>query len=645
MEGSTNRDKAEGILTEPNSPSATTMQTRLWLIGAVGIVGALGLVLPLLLAFHYGSIHSPSADDWAYDRAAFFFARTGRFNLYHWGTILILGQIVLAAPVIWALGDHVAALNAYSCFLGFLGLTALLLFARECGLGRWRSLMVAALCALCPLWATLSTSFMAEVPSFGFAMMALLAGSMSFKKDAVDKKWLVAALLLSFVSFSIREQMMAVELAIIATSCLLIRLQGGRWRRWACGEGILIAASLALYWYRQKLPTGGHEYPIRFQPEQLLNIWLGSWPLIILGLFALPVVMYLGPWRILSTAWRINHRICASLIIVFGLLPPFYHFLTTTGVYLEGKRTPAGTVIDPHRVRVLWVIPQIGNWYYDLSGSHIWQQLIPNTTWPISMFPSWFINLLYVAGLLGITLVALCMMLTAHRVWQRRHILRERMRGSSAARSLLLINVCTLLYLGTVLALNLLISSQNWDEYYLFFIPALYIDLLWIRAAEFPGPKKQSRIAGMAMIAPNIRLAAGILPMLVSGLIYTAWFESYMGAADVFGQRVIASGTMQLAHPQADNLFTNWMLLGLKYGDKPTPPQLYQFTSPVASQLCYGITAYRAQDVPSNSALAIYHADPLRGQWDSLAGQYVLVALPLTNNPRCTFTFGAPPSG
>ena len=45
-----------------------------------------------------GAVGLPRADDWAYDRAAFGLAGTGRVHLAGWGLMTLVGQLVWAAP-------------------------------------------------------------------------------------------------------------------------------------------------------------------------------------------------------------------------------------------------------------------------------------------------------------------------------------------------------------------------------------------------------------------------------------------------------------------------------------------------------------------------------------------------------------------
>lgn|GEM_PF-6555610 len=627
-----------GDRASPNTSALVSAKLR-WALLNLTVTGALGLAIPLLLAYHFGSIHSPSADDWAYDRSAFTLATTGKLNLYHWGTIDILGQLFLAVPVVWLFGSHVAVLNCFTCVLGFFGLLALIVLGRNSGLSRPHSLMLASMCALCPMWAALSTSFMAEVPSLAVAIFALAAASHALRGDRLKVGWLILSFFLAFLAFSIREQMMCVELAIAAGTLVFERSLHRPLRPWLISTVVLIVISLIFFGYRHMLPTGGYEYPIAFQPGQLIAIWIGSWPLVILGLFALPLILYAGPVAIVKWAWTQNRFLVYSLFLAIVIAPPLYHLYTTAGYYQSGTATPTGVVTRIGIVSHTWVTPEIGNWYYDLSGSHLWAALLPNSTVPAPPIPDWAATSLYAIGLLSAFLLALVLTRLVQEAWPHRRLILGRGRMSSSTRTLIMLNSCTALYLLTILTLNLLVSSQNWDEYYLFLLPALYVDVLFCRSHVIARPSQRTCAAWKASARAAALLCIGLLPALGSGLAYTSWFESYLGAVQTFQTAVVSSHDMQLKQPGAANFLADWMLTGLEFGDSPNMQAPYYFRPANAAELCYGVTAYVASYLPSQQVLSSYHALPLHGRWHSWLYNYVLVAIPFVGNSNCNFTF------
>src|SRR4051812_1250824 len=133
-----------------------------WLV-AVMIVG---LVAPLAVAAHYHALGIPRSDDWAYLVTEFRWIDTGRLSFNHWGSMSLVGQLALAAPVAALLPRDIRALQVLTAALGAVGLGAVWWGARRIGLTSARAALVAATIAAGPLWGPLSASFMTDVPAF-----------------------------------------------------------------------------------------------------------------------------------------------------------------------------------------------------------------------------------------------------------------------------------------------------------------------------------------------------------------------------------------------------------------------------------------------------------------------------------------------
>ena len=68
-----------------------------WL--AFGAIALAGLVLPLVIARHYGALGAARGDDWSYLVTLFRWVDTGRLEFNNWVSMSLLGQLLLAAPV------------------------------------------------------------------------------------------------------------------------------------------------------------------------------------------------------------------------------------------------------------------------------------------------------------------------------------------------------------------------------------------------------------------------------------------------------------------------------------------------------------------------------------------------------------------
>ena len=88
----------------------------------------------------------------------------------------LVGQIVLSAPVVWAFGHRIAALQVEVALLGVAGLYATYDLARQLTSQR-RALFVALMVAVGPLWQMLSVSYMTDVPAYALMMICLALGA------------------------------------------------------------------------------------------------------------------------------------------------------------------------------------------------------------------------------------------------------------------------------------------------------------------------------------------------------------------------------------------------------------------------------------------------------------------------------------
>ncbi len=270
----------------------------------LALLAVVGGVVPIAYAWHFGALGIPRNDDWAYIRAAFHLAESGRVTGSGWAGMNLVGQLVLSLPVIWVFGHRVAALQVEVAAVGVLGLVATFDLAKQ--LLRPRpAIFVAVLIATSPMWASLSASYMTDVPSFAFAMACLALGVRAVARRPVRPWLLGASLAIGFAGFTIRESALFAPLAVAGVAMWRAprRLRARLCRVVAVTAGLLVAAALFYAW-RRSLP--GFINPSPQGPSlDLANRTLrGSWQsALLLAVLVSPAALLADPVLLLRSSW------------------------------------------------------------------------------------------------------------------------------------------------------------------------------------------------------------------------------------------------------------------------------------------------------------------------------------------------------
>jgi hypothetical protein len=249
------------------------------LTAAVVIVAVVGA--SLAVAGATGSLGIPHNDDWSYSRTALDFARTGQVNLYGWGQMFLVGQVVTTAPLLLITGAHQWALQVYGTLAAILVLVCTYLLA---GRG-WRAAALVAVVSIFPGFALWSASYMTDLPASAAALLALVLGARAVRRESVV--WLVAALVAGLWAFTIRETMIVAIPAVVVTALVARRLRAVA----TIAGGVLIIGGVGLEHVRHGLANA--DAP----PYQISNLQFTLPPtlvssLLTLGLGVSPLVVW-----------------------------------------------------------------------------------------------------------------------------------------------------------------------------------------------------------------------------------------------------------------------------------------------------------------------------------------------------------------
>lgn len=338
-------DRPAFRLRQPLAPAGTIVDLERprvlarWGPEAVLILVVAG-ILPLLGSLWFHSLGQPAADDWTYLNALAQFSQHGTLDFSHWGTTMIVGQLLLVAPLYLVFGVHpvLAVLAVWGT--GLIGMCGLSYLCRRCGMSRRTAAVIVTLVALCPLFLSLDVTFMTDVPCFT-AMILTLCLWVDCRQTArfTARRWM--ALGLATLAFSIREPAAVVVVPVLLEPIL------AAWRRRqraaslrclgiATGWAVVMGA---LWLWRDSNPTTGW-VPVHFSIVPLLRWWSPGWLPALLGLFALPVLLRHAPWRLIPQVFRRHRRLSWVLGVLVLVLP------------LAG-------LLKPHQS--LAFVPQLGN--------------------------------------------------------------------------------------------------------------------------------------------------------------------------------------------------------------------------------------------------------------------------------------------
>lgn len=269
-------------------------------LAAAGVVALLVAAVFLGLAWFHGAIGAARNDDWVYLRSAYDFAAHGDFIADSWTMTMLVGQTVLAAPVIAVFGAQIAPLQVLVAVLGAVGLWATYGAIRSVLPPGWSAFSVLTL-AVGPLFGSLATSFMTDVPAFGFQSVTIWAGILALRDGGVRTKWYLVSLAAGLAAFSVREYAASAGAAVIVAAFLTSdRPLGRAWRVWAPAGGWFVASAALMLWRRTLVDGGG----ATFATPDGQSVAVLFRTAVTVAVFVLPVVPLLSLRRLAASSRR-----------------------------------------------------------------------------------------------------------------------------------------------------------------------------------------------------------------------------------------------------------------------------------------------------------------------------------------------------
>ena len=200
-----------------------------------------------------GAVGIARADDWSYLLTQFEFHESGRFVMNNWAVTMLIGQTLLAAPVVVAFGTSIVALQAFVATLSAAALVVTYVVVRQILPIRWSIFSLATL-VVSPVFGPSVVSFMTDVPSLLFLSASLLVGIRAIQ--GIEIRWvsLSTSALLAVVAFSFRDYAIICFVAVIMVALTTHKSRQTRVSL-AAMLTVVVLVALGLYIWRHSLPN------------------------------------------------------------------------------------------------------------------------------------------------------------------------------------------------------------------------------------------------------------------------------------------------------------------------------------------------------------------------------------------------------
>jgi 4-amino-4-deoxy-L-arabinose transferase-like glycosyltransferase len=442
-------------------------------------------------------------DDWAYARGALAFIAGDGIHYYGWASMPELGQWLWAWPFVKMLGPSPATLRIATIASAIIGLLAFYYLVIQCSPGRpWLASFVTASLGLCPLFFWLSGTFMTDVPSLAFSLVALACYDHAWRDGA--PLWLLPAAIFACLTAATRQTGLAVP---VAAALMVLSRRGRR----DIASLLAVVAPLAcglwtLWWFNQRHDTNPMALNTvtdvaRLLPLTGLDLFLGA---LVLGICSIPLLV-LAPAK---SSWP------ALFFLAIVLTGGAIALTLRTGQWSD----LAGAQAIAHALKTGLYFPYMGNTLPD--GFYV----IGRDPEPMLIRRPVQFVLTAMACVAGAWLIA--SLVQGIRTWR------------SSRRPLSLLAVFTVIQ-----ALILPLAPRPYDRYYLALIPGVFAFL------------------GAVADPARLRWKAAIVTVLVFGLLCIAttrdWF-TWTAATWTLGQRAMDEHGMAAKDIEAGTAWDGW---------------------------------------------------------------------------------------
>lgn len=468
----------------------------IWVAG-ISIIGAIVLVF---WAQYRGALGSPRNDDWVYLHMADWLASSGQFVVESGSLTNASGQIFLSQPIIWIFGNNIAALQIFVALLGVIGILATWVIVRTF-LSVSISILVLLTMVLSPFWATLSLSFMTDIPAFTFQALALMFLLKASGKQGLNWIWIAVSLAFALLAFSIREYAIAAGMTVLLFICLngLKASRKNFYISLVVGFVWLFVA-YGLYQWRSHLNNAVVSPPALSRSDVAGAIVQFTQALIILGIFLWP--------GLIAVNWLKFFKSMSVKRILGTLVAPLLFVGFCAYLYLRISLTLGNTLT--------------------IQGSY--PGTLPLGRYP-EIMPQWLFQTIEMFGIVGMSLALLLAgaMLTRKDFWTATNL--KKFTLAREKTSLLILGIYVLGTLA-ILGIVVLVTTAPLIDRYLIGIIPFALALCFSATAALDIRINKAFVTSLAMVS--------LLALL--GFVYTDTSLVVDGAKWKMGNQVVQAG-------------------------------------------------------------------------------------------------------
>lgn len=389
-----------------------------------------------------GALGIARSDDWSYLLTQFDFARTGEFVMNNWAVTMLVGQTILAAPVVAMFGESIVALQAFVAVFAVLALVMTYVIIRLVLAPIWTFFAVALL-AVSPIFGPSAVSFMTDVPALFFLTVALWCGARAVGGDASRQwLWIVGSAVFSVIAFTFRDYALLAFAPVIVVALVRERDTRSRFFLGVIAFGAIAVAG-ALYAWRHSLSND-----LRLDGWSIdFSVTLVARGVLTIALLVLPVMTTIR-WNSVFGAYG-KRRILSIL----GSL------LVAGAVLVIARFELLGNVIHPYA----------STWLISGPGIRIWSL--------------WVNRLLILAGAVSFALV-LMLLLAGIRNRKERSLSVGFLSWVRIKPVAAIIGLFPVVMLGAHAGATIALGTWFIDRYFILFLPFLAAALMMMGAAR-----------------------------------------------------------------------------------------------------------------------------------------------------------------
>jgi hypothetical protein len=240
----------------------------------------------------------------------------GKLDFNGWVSMTLVGQLVIAAPLVLVVGRSITAIHVLSAFVSFAGLLAVVWMGRLM-VRPALAVLVAVTVAASPLWGPMATTYMTDNWAFTFQIAALALAFEAFRRRPLSVPWFTASMAVGVVAISIRQYAAIPVVAVALVALLQVLREGDRSRLRkvlaVCAVSAIAAVAVVALW--STVPNTKLLAP-SMPTLRLLRrtVKLDTGYLRLFGALLAPVVIAARPVRIVRRAWGAS-RVLTLLVL------------------------------------------------------------------------------------------------------------------------------------------------------------------------------------------------------------------------------------------------------------------------------------------------------------------------------------------